>query len=180
MKDLNWKRIEPTTEHKVGWRRVVTKTFIMPDGNQTTFDTFGPEKQNHAAVIGITPESKVVIIRQFRIGPELVMHELPGGIVDEGEDIAIAAAREFREETGYDPGELEYLGPSNKDAYMNATWNFFLARNCKPTAKQKLDAEEHNEVHLISIDELIDNAKQNRMTDAVAVLMAYDQLQALR
>jgi ADP-ribose pyrophosphatase len=175
-----WKRIEPTTVRKVGWRTIVSKNFIMTDGAHATFDTVGPEGQELAAVIGLTADNKVIIARQFRIGPEEVMDELPGGIVDAGEDRAVTARREFYEETGYEIGEMTYLGVSRKDAYMNATWHFYLATGCRKTGVQKLEIEEHIEVDLISIDALIENAKQGRMTDAVAVLMAYDQLCAIQ
>ena len=176
-----WKRIEPTTVNKIGWRTVVTKTFVMPNGEEASFDTFGPEQQQFAAVVALTPENKVIIARQFRVGPELIMEELPGGFVDAGEDPEAAARREFQEETGYTAGNLVYLGNYNKDTYMNAQWHVYFATNCVLSGnKQKLEAEEHIEIDLISIERLIQNAKTNKMTDAVAVLMAYDKLLPLK
>ncbi|HJP81319.1 MAG TPA: NUDIX hydrolase [Candidatus Saccharimonadales bacterium] len=174
-----WKRIEPTVVNKVGWRTVVTKTFIMPNGQEASFDTFGPEKQQFAAIIGLTPENKVIIARQFRVGPEAIMEELPGGFVDEGEDHEAAALREFQEETGYTAGDVTYLGSYSKDTYMNALWHVYFATGCVPSGTQTLEDEEHIEIDLISIDQLIHNAKTNKMTDAVAVLMAYDTLLSL-
>lgn len=171
-----WKRIEPTTVTKVGWRTIVTKTFIMPDGQTATFDTFGNEGQEFVTVIGLTPERKVLVARQFRFGPEKVYDELPGGFVDKGEDISVAARREFQEETGYSPNEIEFIGSYHKDTYMNAVWHVFLATGCTKTSEQDLENEEHIDVHLISIEELIKNAKTDNMTDAVAVLMAFDKL----
>lgn len=174
-----WKRIEPTDVNKIGWRTVVTKTFVMANGQEVRFDTFGPEDQQFVAIIGMTHENQVIIARQFRIGPEKVMDELPGGFVDNGEDLETAARREFKEETGYSTGEMTYLGGYNKDSYMNATWHVYLATNCIRVASQELEDEEDIEIDLISIDKLIQNAKTNKMTDAVAVLMAYDHLQRL-
>jgi ADP-ribose pyrophosphatase len=176
-----WKRVTPTVVNKVGWRTVVTKTFVMPNGQEASFDTFGPEGQQFAAVIGLTPENKVVIARQFRVGPEVVMDELPGGFVDKDESHEAAARREFQEETGYIVGDLTYLGSYNKDTYMNALWYVYFATNCLPSGRaQELEDEEHIEIDLISIDQLLENAKTNKMTDAVAVLMAYDKLSALK
>ena len=177
MKD--WQRIEPTTVTKVGWRTIVTKTFVMPDGKIQTFDTFGNEVQEFVAVIGITPEKKVVIARQFRVGPEKIYDELPGGFVDIGEEPEVAAVREFKEETGHKAGNVEYIGSYHKDTYMNALWHVFLATECLLVDDQKLEAEEHIEIQFISIEKLIENAKTDKMTDATAVLMAYDTLQKL-
>ncbi|MGC5342234.1 NUDIX hydrolase [Streptomyces sp. DT24] len=174
-----WKRSEPTTVHKVGWREVVTKTYLMPNGQRAAFDTFGPEGQQFVAVIGLTLSKKVIIARQFRVGPEKVMDELPGGFVDEGEGLEIAARREFQEETGYAAGAVTYLGGYNKDTYMNGIWHVYLATDCTSNGEQELEDEEHIEIVLITIKELISNAKSNKMTDAIAVLKAYDHLQEL-
>ncbi len=171
-----WQRINPTNVTKVGWRTIVTKTFVMPNGEKASFDTFGPEGQEFVAVIGITPDNQVIIARQFRFGPEKMYDELPGGFVDTGEEAEAAAKREFLEETGHTPGLMEYIGLYHKDTYMNAAWHVFLARDCVKTHVQQLEDEEHIDVRLISIQELIYNAKSDKMTDAVAVLMAYDRL----
>lgn len=176
----SWKRIEPTKVTKVGWRTIVTKTFTMPDGQVQSFDTFGNEDQEFVAVIALTPKKEVIIAQQFRFGPERIYDELPGGFVDKGEKIESAAMREFLEETGYQPGHMEYLGSYHKDTYMNALWHIFLATNCKKITDQELEAEEHVEVCLISIDQLIKNGKTDKMTDATAVLMAYDRLSELK
>ena len=175
-----WKRIEPTTTTKVGWRTVVTKTFVMPNGQTKTFDTIGDEGQEFVVVIGITPEKQIIVARQFRFGPERIYEELPGGYVDKGEELEIAALRELREETGYEPENIEYLGSYHKDSYMNATWHVFIATDCICVADQELEDEEHIEVHLISIDQLIENGKNDKLTDAVAVFMAYDKLLMLK
>lgn len=171
-----WKRVEPTNITKVGWRTIVTKTFVMPDGKTETFDTFGSEGQEFVAIIALTTENKVVIARQFRFGPEKIMDELPGGFVDKNEDPEAAIRRELLEETGFTVGTLEYLGAFNKDTYMNAKWHVFFGTNCVLQQAQKLEPEEHIEIDCISISNFIDNAKNNRMTDVPAVLMAYDKL----
>lgn len=171
-----WKRIEPTTVTKVGWRKITTKTFTMPSGETVAFDTLHGDGQEFVGVIGLTPDNKVIVNRQYRPGPEKIMDEIPGGFVDHGESIEASARREFLEETGYTVGTITYLGLFHKDTYMNSVWHAFIAFDCVKVADQKLETEEDIEVRLISIQDLIDNAKNDGMTDHAAVLMAYDLL----
>src|SRR5687767_4407288 len=49
-------------------------------------------------VIALTPADEVVLIRQYRAGTNAVCLEIPGGMVDAGEDALTAAARELEEE----------------------------------------------------------------------------------
>ena len=175
-----WERIEPTKVTKVGWRVVTSKTFEMPDGEVTTFDTIHPDGQEFAAIIAITKNGKVIIARQFRSGPELVMDELPGGFVDAGETPEVAAQRELLEETGYSAGKIRYLGSIHKDTFMNAVWHVLIATDCIKTADPDHGYTEHIEVDLISISQLINNAKTDTMTDHAAILLAYDELMKLK
>jgi ADP-ribose pyrophosphatase len=171
-----WKRIEPTTTTKVGWRVITTKTFETPSGDVSTFDVMYPDGQEFACVIALTKENKVLIAREFCQGPELTMNELPGGFVDQGEDVETAVRREFLEETGYSPGTLKYLGAFHKDKYLNATWHAFFATECTKVQDQVLEQDAFIDVIELPIATFLDDAKNDKMTDHGAILMAYDEL----
>ncbi|HSX15341.1 MAG TPA: NUDIX hydrolase [Candidatus Saccharimonadales bacterium] len=176
-----WKRIEPTVVSKVGYRTIITKTFTMPDGAVKHFQTIDPEESQAAAILAITEDGKVIVCRQYRAGPDMVMDEIPGGGVNDGEPLEDGARRELLEETGYEPGAIDYLGVMHYSAYDNCARHCFLATGCKLSAdRAQKDAEEFIELRLISVDELLANAKAGRMTDPGAVLLAYDKLMALK
>ncbi len=177
-------RIDPTTRQDVGVRykrTVVIKNYQTEDGLTHQFTTFGSEGSRGGAVIALTPDLQVVTVHQFRAGPERWVYDLPGGGLRSGEDPEAGALRELAEETGYVPGRVEFLGTSHGDAYTNFQRYYYLVTDCVP-GETKLDREESEqgaEVRLISITDLIANAKQDNMTDPVAILLAYDRLKSL-
>jgi ADP-ribose pyrophosphatase len=174
--NLTWKRLPKTEVTKVGWRTVVTKYFQVPDGTVQEYGTQSAENSHCVALIGVTADRKVVVARQFRPGPEMIMNEIPGGFVEAGEDFQAAAIREFSEETGYRVGRVEPLGLGRKSAYSNVTHHYFMAYDCVPGAGQELDNGEFIEVVLMSIPDFVMAAHDGEMTDAPAVLQAYTKL----
>ncbi len=180
MENLAWKRQEPTEVTKVGRRTIVTKTFELPGGEVLAFDTKDGENAASVAVIALTKRKTVLVVNLFRAGPEKVMQEIPGGMVDAGEDPAKAVERELLEETRHKVGSTAYLGYCHYDAYTNGKRHYYLATDCEPSdEEQKLDVEEQLTVEEISIEQLIANAMQGRMTDPGAVLLGYDQLRSM-
>jgi ADP-ribose pyrophosphatase len=180
-----WKRIEPTVVSKIGFRTVISKTFEMPDGSVYHWETENPIGSRGACVLALTPDNQVIVCRMFRAGPEIIMDELPGGYIEEGDDLESGARRELLEESGYEPGyepgAMQYLGVMHYSSSDNTARHCFLATDCKLSDKKaKQDAEEFIERRLISIDELLANAKAGKMTDPGAVLLAYDELQKRR
>jgi 8-oxo-dGDP phosphatase len=63
-----------------------------------------------AAVLALLDDqARVLLLWRHRFVPDRWGYELPGGLVDDGEEPAQAAARELEEETGYRAGRIEYL-----------------------------------------------------------------------
>ncbi len=178
---LEWERLEPTSSEKVGdYRVMVRKNFRLPDGRVAEYVTKEAEGTRSGAVIALTKDNKVVLAKQFRVGPEKVMHELPGGGITKGEDPELGVLRELEEETGYVAGRVEPLGTIYKDAYTNCIWHYFIAYDCEPAATgQKLDDTEFIEIELVSIPELLRLARSASMSDTEALFLAYDKLKEL-
>ena len=174
---LEIKRIPPTVSQKIGRRLVVEKKFVDQKGNTSSYTTIGHENSRSVATIAVTKDHKIIIARQFRPGPEKVMDELPGGGVENGEEYSEAARRELSEETGYKSDDsIVYLGDAYKDGYANGITHYFLLKNCYQECDTHNEEGEVTEPHEISITKLINNAKNAKMTDSIAILQAYDHL----
>lgn len=173
-----WKRSRPDEVQKVGWKKITIKYMIGDDGKEKDWTTMHAVGDRAAGVIALTPDNKVVIAKQYRPGPEKICYEIPGGGVEADEDPKDAAVRELYEECGYVPGgEVVFLGMCHKDAYTNMTHHYYLAFDCeRKTDKPPLDEGEFVETMLLDIEAVIDNAKNDNMSDAHAVFLAYETL----
>jgi ADP-ribose pyrophosphatase len=69
------------------------------------------DQLDYLAVVALTPDGRIPIVRQYRPAIEAFTWELPAGLVEQGEAPAAACARELLEETGYPARAVHSLGP---------------------------------------------------------------------
>lgn len=101
-------------------------------------------------VVSTTQDGQLIMVRQLRFGTWTEELEVPGGILDRGEDPAQAAERELLEETGYRCGRLSRLGVVRPNpAVQNNRLHVFWAQDCRLVAEQRLDAFESIQVQLL-------------------------------
>lgn len=178
-------RIDTVVQPVGDWfkNEVVIKKFRTEDGLTHEFTTLNRESNRGCAVVALTVDKKVIVVYQFRGGPERWMYEIPGGGLEIGEDPQAGSLRELKEETGHIAGNVEPLGMGYRSGLNNAPAYYFLATDCRPLPEgRKLDDVERDqgvELQFISIAEFLDHAKHGDMTDPAAVLMAYDKLKEL-
>jgi len=123
------------------------------------------------AAVPVTEDGHIVMVRQYRHALGEVCIEIPGGCVDDTDNSPQEAiARELLEETGYSFSSYEYLGKiSANPSSNNNLLHMFLARGGKKVADQKLDANEEIEVVYLTIDELKQLLKENKIIQAMHV-----------
>jgi ADP-ribose pyrophosphatase len=127
-----------------------------------------------AAVLPVTPEGDVLLVRQFRPAIRGPLVEIPAGVLDmDGEDPLGCAARELFEETGYRHRSLEFLGGIYTSAgFADEYIHLFEARTGD---RQEGSPEEGIEVLRRPLAEMVSAARAGRVRDAktaVALLLA--------
>ena len=106
-------------------------------------------------VLAITADAQVILIRQFRHGTQANTTEIPGGMVDPGEDPLSAAKRELAEETGYRSNRWLCLGASEPNPAIQSNECFmFLALDARQTEAQNLDTNEVIDVSLHPLEKI--------------------------
>ncbi|AXE64758.1 hypothetical protein BBF93_11375 [Hyphomonas sp. CACIAM 19H1] len=109
-------------------------------------------------VIPVTDAGNIVLVREYRHASRVILTGLPGGVSDAGEtDWAAVGARELREETGYVPREMVWVGTCHPNpATQNNKLHYYLALGCTPDAQQDLDPNEDIEVLEMPYSEFLD------------------------
>ena len=121
-------------------------------------------------IVALTPENRVVMVRQFRFGIGKITTEIPGGIVDPGETSGEAARRELLEETGYTGGEWEYLGAVEANpAIQNNLCHHWLARHVVKNGHMDLGDGEDIMVMEMSLDEIKQEIREGRLLHSLAL-----------
>jgi len=118
--------IERRTEYVCPWFRVESKdVWLGPARGEERF--FSVKTESYMAVLAVTVDGRVPLVRLYRPAVEDVVVELPSGRVEPGETREEAARRELLEETGCRAGELREIAVHYTDTGRMQTrqWAFF-------------------------------------------------------
>lgn len=165
-----WKKV---LSEKVADCRVFTVTrdvcVVEEEEREATF--YCIESADWCNILPVTKNGEVVLIEQFRHGIQQISLEIPGGIVDEGENPQAAAVRELLEETGYAPGgEVVSLGTAHPNpAIQNNTVYMFLALDCEKIQEPHFDATEHTITKLVPLADLSNLVQSGQITHSLVL-----------
>ena len=164
-----WKLINSNLRLECGIFKIEEKIFSSPrTGNEHSF--ISARGTDWINVIALTGDNEVLLVRQFRHSSEVVTLEIPGGMVDEGEEPIDAAARELLEETGYRGEELIPLGAVLPNpAILDLECHTYLVEGVTKVGEPKLDGTEDIEVVLLPLHEIPQMIKEGRIRHSLVI-----------
>lgn len=146
----------------------------IPNGTVAQWDFIG--HKGAAAVVPITEDGKILMVKQYRNAIDRFTVEIPAGGLNTVEEPMIECAqRELEEETGFQSKDLEFLiSLRTAVAFCNERIDVFVAKNLVKTS-QNLDEDEFIDVEAYDIEDLCKMIFVGEIQDAktVSALLAY-------
>jgi ADP-ribose pyrophosphatase len=135
---------------RVEWQnkaaRLWTSEVRLPGAGRKTAEQFrfgpGEGHTDGVVVVPIDEENRIILVRQFRHGARMWMRELPRGSRNDGESPEAGAARELKEELGYELVESWPLGRMATDSAQQRSVPWLVAARVKPAGKSHPESTE--------------------------------------
>jgi ADP-ribose pyrophosphatase len=176
---MKWKVLETEYLFRQPWLTVRKEKCELPDGRiMDAYYTL--EYPTWVTAFALTRDQKVVMVKQYRHGLDVISIETPGGVVDEGEELEAAIKRELFEETGFAFETFEYLGKiSANPATTNNYMHMYLATGGEKVAEQQLDSTEDLEVMVYSIEEVKQLVREHQIVQSLHVATIFYAMERL-
>ncbi len=169
-----WKVVSKKDVSPSKWFPIEQRTYELPNGkivDDFTITTLA----DVAMIVPVTPDEKIVFVRQYKPGYDDVILEFPAGRMEHDHtDIAQTAKHELEEETGINTDSLDYLGVFS-GFVTKATEKIYcyFVDNVEFNSKQNLDENEEIEIVLLSFAEVEALIDRNEINAAIT-LAAWD------
>lgn len=137
-------------------------------------DYYIVELKDDVIVAGLKEKDEFLFVRQYRPAANITSIELPAGYIDKHESGEDAARNELREETGYEPKIITYLGELHRSpTRIKQKQKVYFAEDLVWKGQELEIDEKHLEVLPIKINEAIKMIKKGKITDMATVASVY-------
>ena len=147
---------------------------VVANGIEEVYDYI--HHDGAAAVLPVTKDGKILMVRQYRNALDRFTLEIPAGKLDAPDEPKIeCAARELEEETGFRSENLEFLMTVNTTvAFCDEAVDIFVATDLE-VGTRHLDEAESIDVEIYTLEELCDMIYEGKIQDGktIAAIMAY-------
>lgn len=147
---------------------VHTDKITLVDGTEAQREVV--DHPGGVAIVGLTENNEVLMVRQFRYPYKETIYEIPAGKLEKGEDPRVAAIREFREECGAVAEKFEPLGEIYPTpGYCGEIIRIFYATDLT-FGEQDLDEDEYLEVIKMPFSECVAKIMSGEIKDAKTIV----------
>lgn len=142
-------------------------TVELPNGKHVPRDIV--RNPGASAVVPFTDDGRVILVTQYRKPNDRVYIEIPAGKLDKGEDPAVCALRELREETGYSAKNLKKIMEFNPaPAFADEILHIYVATgltegDCHPDEDEFISAKAYD------IEEVLTMIEKGEICDGKTV-----------
>ena len=177
-------RAESSALFQSSWLTLSKHAVRGAEGQTLPFPIYTIDMGDWVNVLALTGEGedeRVVFVRQHRFGTEQQSLEIPGGLVDPGEEPLRAAQRELEEETGYTARAWSALSWTHPNPALQSNKLFmYVARGAEKTAEAQLDPLEDCVVELVKLRDLPALLARGEIRHALVLVAIYEFLLAER
>ncbi len=145
----------------------------LPDGKSAKWDLVS--HPGGAAVLPVDDDGNIVMVRQYRLGADRELLEIPAGKAEPGEELHETVKREMEEEIGYVADRIEKLMDFRPaPAYSEEKTAIYLATGLRKT-RENPDDDEFVTIERHSPESLKQMIRRGELTDGktIAALMTY-------
>lgn len=158
---------------EVSWKfkgniiKVHHDTITLADGTPAMREVV--DHPGGVAVVGLTDDNEVLLVRQFRYPYKETIYEIPAGKLEYGENPREAAIREFSEECGASAEIFESLGEIYPTpGYCGEIIRIFYAAKLS-YGEQHLDEDEYLDLIKMPFDECVRRIMSGEIKDAKTI-----------
>jgi ADP-ribose pyrophosphatase len=168
-RDLTWERIDSREDRSYSLFSVNVERSRSPRTGKV-YEFHVLTSPDWVAVIPVTPDNHVIMVRQYRHGTAELSLEPPGGLVKAGQTPEESGREELEEETGYRSPTFELLGWMHPmPALFNNRFYVFLARDASATGHINFDETEDIETVLVPVESMRDYIRSGKITSSVMI-----------